>query len=59
APDLGRGAGLAGAISVFKERCIVRLWRGAQFRLGQFDFIFADSAWDVCDGDPWLDVMNP
>ena len=23
------------------------------------DFIFADGAWDVCEGDHWLDVMNP
>ena len=36
----------------------VRLWRRAQFCLGQSDFIFADGAWDVCEGDHWLNVMN-
>jgi hypothetical protein len=36
----------------------VRLWRRAQFCLGQSDFIFADGAWDVCDGDHSLNVMN-
>ena len=36
----------------------VRLWRRAQFCLGQSDFIFADGAWDVCEGDHSLDVMN-
>ncbi len=40
-------------------RLKVRLWRRAQFCLGQSDFIFADGAWDVCEGDHWLDVMNP
>ncbi len=30
----------------------------AQFCLGQSDFIFADGAWDVCEGDHSLDVMN-
>ena len=37
----------------------VRPWRRAQFCLGQSDFIFADGAWDVCEGDHSLDVMNP
>ena len=37
----------------------VRLWRRAQFCLGQSDFILADGAWDVCEGDHSLDVMNP
>jgi len=30
----------------------------AQFCLSQSDFIFADGAWDVGDGDHSLDVMN-
>jgi len=36
----------------------VRLWRRAEFCLGQSDFIFADGAWDVCEGDHSLNVMN-
>lgn len=36
----------------------VRLWRRAQFGLSQSDFIFADGAWDVCEGGHWLNVMN-
>jgi len=36
----------------------VRLWRRAQFCPGQSDFIFADGAWDVCEGGHSLDVMN-
>jgi len=36
----------------------VRLWRRAQFCLGQSDFIIADGARDVCEGDHSLDVMN-
>jgi hypothetical protein len=71
APNLGTGGELSGAIWVFKERwrngsravsscgLKVRLWRRAQFCLGQSDFIFADGAWDVCEGDHSLDVMNP
>jgi len=66
APNSGTGGELPGAIWVFKERgkwlsrgIEVRLWRRAQFYLGQSDFIFADGAWDVCDGDHWLDVMSP
>ena len=36
----------------------VRLWRRAQFCLGQSDFIIADGARDVCEGDHSLNVMN-
>src|ERR1035441_2971751 len=36
----------------------VRLWRRAQFCLGQSDFIFAEGARDVCEGDHSLNVMN-
>jgi hypothetical protein len=54
-----------GAIWVLKERWQmalvrhqVRLWRRAQFCLGQSDFIIADGARDVCEGDHSLNVMN-
>jgi len=50
---------------VFKERWQmarvrhqVRLWRRAQFCLSQSNFIFADGARDVCEGDHSLNVMN-
>jgi hypothetical protein len=50
---------------VFKERrqmlscgIRVRLWRRAEFCLGQSDFIIAEGVRDVCEGDHPLDVMN-
>jgi len=36
----------------------VRLWRRAQFCLGQSDFIIAEGAGDVCECDHSLNVMN-
>src|ERR1017187_440274 len=36
----------------------VRLWRRAQFCLGQSDFIIREGARDVCEGDHSLNVMN-
>jgi len=47
------------SISMSISKSKVRLWRRAQFCLGQSDFIFADGAWNVCEGDHSLDVMNP
>jgi hypothetical protein len=40
--------------------CLIeaRLWRRAQFCLGQSDFIIGDGARDVCEGDHSLNVMN-
>ena len=60
-----RQRGLARGVSLDASGCQramkmeIRLWRRGQFCLGQSDFIFADGAWDVCEGGHSLDVMNP
>jgi hypothetical protein len=37
----------------------VRLWRRTHFCIGQSDSFSGMASGDVCDGDHWLDVMNP